>query len=549
MAHAYRGKMISLVVAGLMLSAFFIEGNHKKVNAVADAIKTNIVVILMDDLDKVITEPYFKDVLPHMSALNSEGIYFENAFAPTALCCPARASILTGKYAHNTGVLGNQGENGGYQAFRDKKNEERTIAVALHESGYITASFGKYLNGYAERNLLPPQVPPGWSIWSDFAEGAYYSGYNYGILEFAEGASSQNVKKYGHQENDYSTDVLTRKSIEFIASQSSQQKHPFFIYLAPTAPHSPMSAAPRHQELAKKWKNYLPIDRPNYFSDGDTVLDKPYWLRKGWDSRNMLQSKVQEFWFNRMGSLYAMNEMIGSIVRQLKEQNLWDHTLLIVTSDNGFALGAHRLLGKKVPYEESIRVPLIVAGGKHVPIRKGKIEKRAVLHCDFAPTLLDIAGVPIPEEMDGRSFLPILHEDSDKEPWRKDFLIQFGGDRLENNFLASSELLADDDDVFVNPLRAADLIVPPYRGLRGAAEWVQGDPSSERQVSYVEWFDERVKNRAGEVITEYELYDLDHDPYQLDNLLYSHPEKYRSLRQRLHQRLEVLKNCTGRACR
>jgi arylsulfatase A-like enzyme len=103
---------------------------------------------LLDDLDKLISEPFFQEVLPQTMTLQSEGIFFENAFAPTALCCPARATLLTGKYAHNTGVLRNQGEHGGYQAFLEKRNEASTIAVALRGAGYKTAAFGKYMTAW-----------------------------------------------------------------------------------------------------------------------------------------------------------------------------------------------------------------------------------------------------------------------------------------------------------------------------------------------------------------------------------------------------------------
>lgn len=509
----------------------------------------NIVFILLDDLDQKVTEPYFEKVLPFTMSLKSEGVYFTNAFAPTPLCCPARATILTGKYAHNTGVLSNRGEHGGYHAFKAKGNENQTITVALKNHGYRTAAFGKYLNGYAENNV--PQVPKGWSAWHVFAAGSYYTGYNYSLLEFGQGLRTPVMTPYSAKEQDYSTDVLSKKARAFVSEQAAlTKKVPFFLYLTPTAPHSPLSSAPRHQSLQKKWAHTLPINRANYFSDGDTVLDKPFWLRTGWNLRQSYKDQMQDQWMKRLGSLYAVDEMIRDLVQLLKEKKLWDNTLFVVTSDNGLCLGSHSLIGKKVPYEESIRVPLVIASGKNLNIKKGIVDSHYVLLTDHGPTFLDLAHVPPSLSlMDGRSLLPLLKETAKDIAWREDFLVEFGGDRLRESNDHRSEAFIDNGDLLNSEAQNRDLLIPSYRGIRGRIAFDQEKPSSLHEFTYIEWADPRVRDANGNVKKEYELYNLDDDPDQLNNLLYNEPKKYLGLLTRVRQRLATLTTCVGESCR
>lgn len=537
------GALVGLNLTGFSLAT---DGAHIG----STPMSPNIVFILLDDLDQKVTGPYFDEVLPFTMSLKSDGVYFKNAFAPTPLCCPARASVLTGKYAHNTGVLGNRGENGGYEAFKEKGNEAETIAVALKNRGYQTAAFGKYLNGYVENNS-DPQVPEGWSAWHVFAAGSYYTGSNYSLLEFIQGKFGPITTPFFSNEEDYSTDVLGRIAREFISEQATHQDQaPFFLYLAPTAPHSPLRSAVRHQDLEKRWANTLPTDRANYFNDGDTVLDKPYWLRIGWDLRQGYKDKIQDVWMRRLGSLYAVDEMIRDLVASLKEKELWDNTILVVTSDNGYSLGAHSLLGKRVPYEESLRVPLLIAGGKNLNLKQGISDEHYVLLSDHAPTLLDLAdassGIRL---MDGRSLVPILTGTAHDIAWRDDFLVEFGGDTADESSDRESETFLDHDDLVFFPNREKELQIPSYVGIRGRIAFCTEDPASVHEFSYFEWNDPRLKDAHGKTIKEYELYNLDDDPDQRRNLLDSEGETYQELHARLSQRLEKLKACVAEDCR
>lgn len=512
--------------------------------------KPNIIFILLDDLDNKITEPFLDNVMPFTMSLKSEGIYFKNAYAPTPLCCPARSTILTGKYGHNTKVLNNSGEYGGYSAFKKYGNEENSVAVMLQQQGYKTAAFGKYLNGYAEHNPKL-EIPIGWSTWHVFAFGSYYSGYNYSILEKNDGAESFDIKSYSRDERDYSTDVISQKATHFIRdSAKASSPTPFFMYLTPTAPHGPMNAAMRHRNLAQQWENTMPTEtRDNYFSDGDTIMDKPFWLRQSWRKRQEAQHKIQGWWVKRLGSLYAVDEMVKDIVDELKSNKLWDNTIIIITSDNGYSLGSHSVAGKQVPYEESINIPLIITGGKNLNLKQGTTDSNYVILCDHGPTFLELAGARASDAaMDGTSLVPLIKKDSPRTAWRNDFLIEFGGD-VPDGPQSLEALLDNDDALLLSDEDEKGFRVAKYQGIRGRIAFFANNPDKLTEFLYVEWFDPRYKDAHGKMIPEYELYNLEDDPSQLHNLLYFEPKKYEKLKSKLHQRLEKLKACAGKSCK
>src|SRR5688500_18560739 len=192
--------------------------------------KPNIVFILADDMRK--------DDLKYMpktrSVLKTKGMSFSNAFVSNPLCCPARATIMRGQYAHNTGVWSNKANvsEGGWQAYRSNGLEQDNVATRLDAAGYRTGLFGKYFNGYNQGNTY---VPPGWDRW--FAAGAFrYFDYD---------ANDQGIiRHFGTSDSDYVTDVLGGKAKTFISTSVAQGK-PFFAYVAPIAPHSPSTPAPR----------------------------------------------------------------------------------------------------------------------------------------------------------------------------------------------------------------------------------------------------------------------------------------------------------------
>jgi arylsulfatase A-like enzyme len=464
----------------------------------------NIVMVLTDDLDQMVSP--FWDAMPKTKALLADnGLTFEDSFAPDPICCPARATILTGKYGHNSGVLDITPPDGGYGAFVGH-GENDTIATRLRAAGWLTGYYGKYLNGYESD---PTHVPPGWAHWFGLT-GTFYDGYTYGAND------NGTMRTYGDADTDYQTDVLTAESTKFIQSAEKSDGNPFLLFVAPTAPHWPMPPAPRH--ATNPFQAYSQPAAPN--DDEADVSDKPSWLRDGVPNLgyNQLLGNVIDYQY-RLGSLMAVDDMVSSIVSTLQATHELDKTYLVFTSDNGYNLGAHRLLSKMAPYEESIRVPLVVRGPGVVT----GTDTHIVAQQDFAPTFLDIAGVPIPDAMDGRSFLPLLHGQS--TAWRSDLLAEYNNTDF---FGATLDTRAD----VANAIAAGTFIsVPTYRALRT------------EQYLYVQWY------RGSD--HEYELYDLDNDPYELDNLIAT-PDgaaAHADVTALLQNRLTQLASCVGTSCR
>lgn len=516
--------------------------------------RPNIVFILLDDLDQLIT-PYWEAMTLTGALLRDPGLTFEQSFSPNPICCPARATLLTGLCSHNTGVLTNKSEFGGWTAFRHPldetgnpmvdgsghliDNETRTVGVYLQQAGYRTAMIGKYLNGYDGT-----ATPPGWTDWHVFAteEGkgeipggsTYYTGYNYFMAHSRDGSGTE-VKKYGEAETDYGTDVVRDEAVDFVRRSKGE---PFFMVVAPTAPHGPLKAAPRHASLVPQWVGKLP-KRPNY--NEEDLSDKAEWLQKAgpalgkvmaidashdlWDTPESTYHKMY-FLFpeaefpNRMGSLYAVDELVVDLVEEVAAAGELDRTLFFFAGDNGYNQGAHRLFEKQTPYEEALRVPLVVTG----PGVRAGVSQAMVTQQDYAPTFFELAGIPIPDHVNGRSFVPVLQQPLAIETMDRDLLIE--------NRAAGGEVEAE-VPYPLEPTQTKFLrqfIPPSYRGLRT------------RTHTFIEWY----WNEPHEL----ELYDLTQDPFQLDNLLATPAgqAQHAPLVEKFQDRLDQLRNCVGKDC-
>jgi N-acetylglucosamine-6-sulfatase len=489
----------------------------------AASMRPNIVMILSDDLDDRIS-PFWEratskgldDPLKKTRALIvDKGVRFVNAFAPTPICCPARATLLTGLYGHNTGVLTNGGPYGGWQTFVTNGNEQKTVAVQLQAAGYKTGLLGKYLNGIEND---PAHIPAGWSDWQAFVDNISYVGYGYTMNE-----NGTMVKYGGPQErapdggDNYSTDVIARKAVGFLNQAKQTPDQPFFLYVAPTAPHLPLQPAPRHAN--NPYKGATSPQPPN-FQEAD-VSDKSLWLKGNAELRAAEVAAWNPIDYrNRQGSLYALDELVESVINTLKQNGQLDNTYVIFTSDNGYNLGAHRLIHKMAPYEESIRVPLAIRG-PGIPAGVKRPEMAAEI--DFMPTVLDWAGVTPGSTLDGMSWKPLLGTSASSN-WRTDLLLQYVENGVANGIGAEMP-------PSVPVILGQD--IPTYRALRN-----QG-------YLYVEF-----TAPGTEQWHQYELYDLAKDPYELLNLL-SLPgagAKYASLIQTLQARMDMLTTCKGSTC-
>ncbi|MGF1663886.1 MAG: sulfatase [Kineosporiaceae bacterium] len=461
--------------------------------------RPNVVVVMADDLDARVP---FWDAMPQTAALlRDRGLEFEQAFSPDPTCCPARASLYTGDLAHNTGVL----ENGsigdpetvsGFETFVANGYEDDTVFRYLQDAGYATGFVGKWMN-----DAPADYVPPDLDTYIGTTDSNAFSGYEYTLNE------NGTLVGYGSAEEDYVTDVLAAKSREFV-HDSAAAGEPFYLLAGPTPPHAPMPPAPRHadHEYAE-----ATLPRSENFNEAD-VSDKPQWLQEQAEQRSAaVEATVDEDYQDRMGSLYALDDMVAGLVEEVRAAGELDSTYFVFTSDNGYNWGSHTLLQKFAAYEESIRVPLVVAGPG---VATGTTDSLALMP-DLAPTVLDLAGIEVPD-LDTRSLVPLLDGTAPPD-WRTDFLAEYGSDDYDTDL--------------------PDLIdVPKWRAVRTATH------------IYIETYaDEADQGR----VTDVELYNLRRDPYQLENLLapgVAVSTTTQELVTELDARLAELETCSGTAC-
>jgi N-acetylglucosamine-6-sulfatase len=332
--------------------------------------------------------------MPAVSRLADEGVVFNNSFVTTPECHPSRASFLTGRLASTHGILDNTVPNAVFDA-------SDTIAVRLQEQGYVTALFGKYLNGYGKEF---PKVPPGWDDWRVF-RGRYRDLFSRGSLHIDPVLSWNGELR---RTSGYSTDLFTDYAVEFIEENASRE---FFLLLSFFAPHVPLVAAERHQGTMT---GRAP-DPPPSLAEED-ISDKPVWLQnvlanRSDDGAALLGELWEVGWAWYLEMLLSVDESVARIRDKLEELGIDENTVIIFTSDNGFLFGEHWLVGKGVPYEESIRVPLVVWYPGLVP--PGRSDA-LVLNIDIAPTLAQLAGAQL--SADGSSLVPLLFHP--RMPWR-----------------------------------------------------------------------------------------------------------------------------------
>lgn len=438
----------------------------------------NIILILTDDQDAASVA-----IMPTVqSVLVAGGTTFTNFIVSDPICCPSRASILRGQYVHNHQVLTNQPSNGGFTRFLTLGHEQSTIATWLKAAGYQTGLFGKYLNGYP--GGIASHVPPGWDAWYSPIAGDVTGGYafSYQLNEMGQTVA------YGTQPADYFTDVLRGKAVAFIRD-AAQHQAPFFVYLSTSAPHFPYTPAPRHQSALPS----VQLPRPPSFNEPD-VSDKPPWIR----SLSLLSatqiSHLSDVYRLRLQSLLAIDELLGEIITTLESTGELSNTYIFLTSDNGYHLGVHRLReDKTTPYEEDIRVPLIVRG-PGVPA--GRMLDQLVGNIDLAPTFAELGEATLPAFADGRSLVPLLGS-APPSQWRRALLVEF--------------------------TKTTGILIPTYRAIRA------------RDTLYVEY-------STG----DRELYDLIGDPFELQNVIASAPA---AVIMSWAARLAALKQCAGPSCR
>lgn len=376
----------------------------------------NIVLILSDD-QSIDTIPHEPATMPFLQARiqdpNDHWLTFTNGFINDPLCCPARASIFTGQYAHTSGVLKN--------GYADRLREDSTFATWLHSVGYYTGFYGKYENQYPFHR--DPYVPPGWDRWAVKLHGGVETVYyDYSLYQRPGG-----LVRYGAEPRDYMPDLLATKAVDFI--ETAPLGRPFFLEYSPTAPHAPWVPPPSHL-------NEIPFDapvtvRPNV--NEVNVSDKPRWVQLLSEMPETRLEQMQQDQRAEATALLGMDDAVRSIVDALETKGVLDDTVIIYLTDNGYSYGSHRWVAKRCEYEECNATPFFV----RYPGATPRDIAAPVSNVDLAPTFADLAGVEPDIHVDGMTLVSLLSGRSQTVS-RPGVLLEWPG----------------------------DLSVPPYFGLR-----------------------------------------------------------------------------------
>jgi N-acetylglucosamine-6-sulfatase len=443
--------------------------------------RPNVVVLLTDDQ----TIESMRVMGGVRAALAASGTTFTRAFVSNPLCCPSRATLYTGQYSHNHGVIGNRPPEGGY----GRLDKSEWLPLWLQRAGYHTVHIGKFMNRYGQ-DSPPTEVPPGWNEWYTSVDPSTYRFTGYDLNENGV------VTSYP----TYSTDEYSQRAVDAVA-RLAPSAQPFFLSVAYLAPHSGApgdpddpfafvtpSPAPRHRDAFVA----EPLPSSPAFDEAD-VSDKPSFVRRRPRLSPDRVAAITENYRQELESLLAVDEGIVRVVDALRAAGELENTLIVFTSDNGYFHGEHRIPnGKVMVYEPSIRVPLILRG-PGVP--SGARRRQLVTNADLAPTILEAsAGTPAVRVPDGRSLFPLLRDRG--LAWGRELLVE----------------------------GAPGILAVAYAALRNDRFVYAEHDNGER-----------------------ELYDLRRDPHQLQNVVGD--RGYAAIEGRLAERLAALSTCAGRSCR
>ena len=513
MRHRFTAIFAALFLVGLGLSSPSHAGPAGPAAAEGVEQPPNVMLISTDDMH--VDDLKYMPITRRL--IGAQGTTFTDALSPYPLCCPARATLLTGLFNHNNGVVNNNGPFGGYGALLHGDFADETIPTWLNDTtqgaDYETAFIGKFLNGYGGERRPDGSltVPKGWDYFAAGVEGTglynQYSG-EINVLDRSAGEREATLESTNQEYRTYWNNQRVIDRIEHADATDS----PFFIWQSELAPHGscwpnegggctwgPPMSAPEDQE---KFLNLALRTQQTPGFNERAIADKPDYIRKLPRFTQGRIDRIREYNRARVQSLQSVDRSVGQTVRKLEELGRLDNTLIIFTSDNGYVLGEHRYTGKTVAYEPSLRVPLLMRG-PGVPV--GKTVAATTSLVDIAATVADVAkatpalerdGVPVP--LDGRSLLPIANG---RAPGWSAIPVEAGWDG------------ATSPDQWW------------YRGVR-----------TKRYV-YVEY----------EQSKEAELYDLRTDPYQLDNLAYRPTAA--ATRAAMAAKLQRLRGCSGAVCR
>ena len=473
-----------------------------------------------------------------LDLIGKRGMSWNRYYVPYPLCCPSRASLLTGRYNHNNNVRGNNPPNGGYTGFSFRGAASHNIATWLQGAGYRTIHAGKFLNGYGDEPFDDgTTVPPGWDAWYSVVKADthhYFYGYTLNVNGQLQGpfgeSGSWDTREYGLRDDFgcpfapetgppcyHLDDKLTEIATSEMAATPPEQ--PFYLQVDYSGPHGDFrrpagpEPAPRNYNLFSGVR--LPHDRSEGLDEGN-VNDKPRFIRDA-DHLTPTEKRTYRVYYQKqLDSLRTIDDGVGRIIDTLGGLGRLRNTYVIFISDNGFFFGEHRLLGGKfLAYEPATHMPFLIRGPG---IKPGSSTGELAANIDIAPTLLELAGAEADKSIDGRSLVPYL-EDPDLRS-RRPILFE--------SFVQSSDVEANGAIPAAAPRPAdatASLLAPPkdYAGIRLGP------------YKYIAW-----------PTGEKELYNINRDPNEL-NSLHKVPNFF-PIRNFLHREMTRLTECVGKAC-
>jgi arylsulfatase A-like enzyme len=480
---------IAGVLVRLLLSTLLASGSVYTADQQTADDEYNVIFILTDD-QRYDELGFMNPVIdtPNMDRLAAEGVHFRNAFVTTSLCSPSRASILTGQYMHNHGVVDN-----------NKPPADGTVFFPQHlqEAGYETAFIGKWHMGEGasgEKRIDDPQ--PGFDHWVSFpGQGNYYPVIRNGRV------NQLNINGKRVDQKGYVTDELTDYALDWLRSRDGDK--PFFLYLSHKAVHANFAPAERHENQYADRTVPVPASQAN---TPENNRGKPMWVqnqRNSWhgvDFPYHSSLDVQSYKMQYHRALSAVDDSIGRLFAWLEETGQLDRTIVVFMGDNGFMFGEHGLIDKRNAYEESIRVPLLMRGPS---LARSHVAEEIIANIDIAPTILDMAGVSPSDQFDGRSFYTIARG-KEQPNWRDELLYEY---YWEFNYPSTPTTFA---------LRTSDYKFIQYHGIWDTDELydVRNDPremnnliNDPNYLTVVARFRdrlyERLENREGEHIVPY----------------------------------------------
>ncbi|KAG9326460.1 hypothetical protein KVV02_001639 [Mortierella alpina] len=464
--------------------------------------KPNFLVFLTDDQDLHMNSLDYQPLV--QKYLRDQGTEFTNYYTTTAMCCPSRVSLWSGQFAHNHNVTDESPPHGSYTKFVSQQLDKNWLPTWLQDAGYSNNYIGKFINGVSP---TLKHAPKGFDHhhWEPLVAPNIYTFYspvfatNNGPLEAHTGV--------------YQTDIISDKSIAILDGLAQNKTQPFLFVISPTAPHdevwptangtlfTPPVPAKRHEHLFKGAK------APRHPNFNPAKNDKVSWI-KSLPRLNEEQVKTIDATYRaRLQSLQATDELVERVIKRLEKNGQLDNTYIVYTTDNGYHLGTHRMFaGKQTAYQEDTNIPFIIRGPG---IAKNRKSNAVATHTHFPATVLKLAGLPVPDELDAHS-IPVLENKAayGKDQSSEAFAVEFWSTAFMENTTARYS---------TNTYKSVRLIGQGYNLLYTV--WCTG---------------------------EHEYYDLVKDPFQIHNIY--HQTKATVLN-RLDALLNVLRTCKGPTCR